>query len=79
MAASVQSFFYFRKTWSLFSHIGCMLTQEEMQRKDCIQKEKEKVTNVPAKGSKTITSLFPQASTASTRSSPNQLIEDEIK
>ena len=56
-----------------------MLTQEEIPRKDCIQKEKEKVTNVPAKGSKTITSLFPQASTASTPSSPNQLIEDEIK
>ena len=79
MAASVQSFFYFRKTWSLCSHIGCVLTQEEMPRKDRIQKGKEKVTNVAAKGSKTITSLFPRASTASTPSSPNQLIEDEIK
>ena len=56
-----------------------MLTQEEMPRKDRIQKEKEKAKNVAAKGSRTITLLFPRASTASTPSSPNQLIEDEIK
>ena len=40
LATSVQSFFYFRKTWSLFSHVSCMLTQEEMPRKYRIQKEK---------------------------------------
>ena len=34
-----------------------MLTQEEMPRKDRIQKEKEKAKNVAAKGSRTITSL----------------------
>ena len=80
MAASVESFFfYFRKTWSLFNHAGCVLTQEEMPRKDQIQKEKEKAKNVAAKESRTITSLFPRASTASTPSSPDQLIEDEIK
>ena len=50
-----------------------------MPRKDCIQNEKEKVKNVADKGSRTITSLFPQASTASTPSSPAELIEDEIK
>ena len=79
LAASVQSFFYFRKTWSLFSHVGCMLTQEEVPRKDHTQKEKEKAKNGAAKGSRTITSLFPQASTASTLSSPDQLVEDKIK
>ena len=72
-------FFYFRKTWSLFSHAGCLLTQEEMPRKDRIQKEKEKAKNVAAKGSRTITSLFPQASTALTPSSSDQLIEDKTK
>ena len=50
-----------------------------MPRKDHIQKEKEKAKNVAAKGSRTITSLFPWASTTSTPTSPNQLIEDEIK
>ena len=80
LAASVQSFFfYFRKTWSLFSHAGCLLTQEEMPRKDRIQKEKEKAKNVAAKGSRTITSLFPRASTALTLSSSDQLIEDKTK
>ena len=34
------TFFYFRKTWSLFSHAGCVLTQEEMPRKE---KEKAKM------------------------------------
>ena len=79
LAASVKSFFYFRKSWSLFSHIGCVLTQEEMSRKDRIQKEKEKAKNVAAKRSRTITSLFLQDSTTSTPSSPDQVIEDEIK
>ena len=50
-----------------------------MPRKDRSQKEKEKARNVTAKGSRTITSLFPWASTASTPSSPGQLTEDEIK
>ena len=50
-----------------------------MPTKDYIQKEKEKAKNVAAKGSRTITSLFSQASTASTPSSLDQLIEDEIK
>ena len=50
-----------------------------MSRKDRIQKEKGKAKNLAAKGSRTITSLFPEASTASTPSSPDQLIEDEIK
>ena len=50
-----------------------------MPRKDRSQKEKEKTKKVAAKGSRTITSLFPRASTASTPSSPDQLIEDEIK
>ena len=56
-----------------------MLTQEEMPRKDHTQKEKEKAKNGAAKGSRTITSLFLQASAASTLSSPNQLVEDKIK
>ena len=42
-------------------------------------KRKREGQNVAAKGSRTITSLFPQASIASTPSSPNQLIENEIK
>ena len=50
-----------------------------MPRKDHTQKEKEKAKNGAAKGSRTITSLFPQASTASTLSSPDQLVEDKIK
>ena len=50
-----------------------------MPTKDCIQKEKEKAKNVAAKGSRTITSLFSWTSTASTPSSLDQLIEDEIK
>ena len=54
--------------------MGCVLTQEEMSRKDCIQKEKEKDKNVAPKGSITITSLFPRASMASTPNSPKELI-----
>ena len=54
-----KAFFYFRKTLSLFSHAGCVLTQEEMPRKDRIQKEKEKAKNVAAKGSRSITSIIP--------------------
>ena len=50
-----------------------------MPLKDHIQKEKEKAKNVAAERSRTITSLFPRDSTASTPSSPNQVIEDEIK
>ena len=45
-----KAFVYFRKTWSLFSDVGCVLTQEEMPRKDRIQKEKEMAKNVTAKG-----------------------------
>ena len=56
-----------------------MLTQEEKPRKDRIQKENEKDKTVAAKGSRTITSLFPRASKPSTPSSLDQLIEDEIK
>ena len=52
-----------------------MLTQEEMPRKDHIQKGKGKAKTVAVKGSRTITS-FPSASTASTPSYPDQLIED---
>ena len=74
-----KAFFHFRKTWSFFIHLGCVLTQEEIPRKDRSQKEKEKTKKVAAKGSRTITSLFPRASTASTPSSPDQLIEDETK
>ena len=55
-----------------------MLTQEEIPRKYCIQKVKEKAKNVAAKGSRA--SLFPRASAASsTPSSPDQLTEDKIK
>ena len=79
LAASYKAFVYFRKTWSLFSDVGCVLTQEEMPRKDRIQKEKEMAKNFTAKGWRTIISLFPRASTTSTPSSPDQLIEDEIK
>ena len=50
-----------------------------MPRKDRIQKEKEKAKNVAAKRSRTITSLFPRASTALTLSSSDQLIEDKTK
>ena len=50
-----------------------------MPRKDHTQKEKEKAKNGAAKGSRTITSLFLQASAASTLSSPDQLVEDKIK
>ena len=50
-----------------------------MPWKDHIQKEKEKAKNVAAERSRTITSLFPRDSTASTPSSPDQVIEDEIK
>ena len=74
-----KAFFYFKNTWRLFSHVGCIPTQEEMPGKGRIQKEKEKAKNVAVKESRTITSLFPRASTASTLSSPDQLIEDEIK
>ena len=50
-----------------------------MPWKDHIQKEKEKAKNVAAERSRTITSWFPRDSTASTPSSPDQVIEDEIK
>ena len=79
MTASAQSFFYLKQTWSLFSHVGCVRTEEKMPRKDPIQKEKENVKNVAAKGSGTITSVFPRTSTASTPSSLDQLIEDKIQ
>ena len=48
-----------------------------MPKKDRFQKEKEKAKIIAAKGSRTITSLFTQASTASTSS--DQLTEVEIK
>ena len=35
-------FFILEKLGSLFSHVGCVLPQEDMPGKDCIQKEKEK-------------------------------------
>ena len=79
LAASVQSFFYFRKTWSLLSRVGCVLTQEEMPRKDHIQKKSEGQKCCSIKGSRTTISVFPRVSTASTPSSLDQLIEDEIK
>ena len=71
MAASIQSFFHFRKNWSLFSHVGCVPTQEEMPRQDRIQKEKEKAKKV------NYYFIIPQASTASAPGSPHHLIEDE--
>ena len=62
--------------------MGCVRTEEEMPRKGRIHKKKEKrekVKNVAAKGSGTITSVFLRTSTPSTPSSPDQLIEDKIK
>ena len=58
--------------------MSCVLIQEEIPRKDCIQKKK-KAKNVAAKGSRIITSLFPPALTTSTLSSPDQLIEYKRK
>ena len=59
--------------------MGCVRAEEEMPKKIAFKKKKRRLKNVAAKGSGTITSIFPRTSTASAPSSPDQLIEDKIK